>query len=422
MPTLTPLVATSLILMAAVPSHAAQSPVPPITSASTPSAQAIRLIGAASISATATDLSGLTNTLPSGVPHNRLASMGSGIASTNAPDRYLMVADRGPKDGADPYLCRFHEFEIVIDASPDAREPVGMKLISTTLLASAEGPLTGSAAAIAPTDAAGERFDPEALRLMPDGHTLIIADEYGPGIGLFARDCGTRLRSLPVPRGFEVAQPHADAKEELAANTPPRGRGGRVPNNGIEGMDLSADGTSVFGLMQGPLMQDDGKQGRICRLVQISTVESESAAAAPARQFGYTLEKAGLGTSELLTLDEHRFLVLERDGLGGTDARVKRIYLIDTRGSTDLSRFPAMPGGGLPNGASPVKKRLLIDLLDPAFMLAGPSFPAKVEGLCWGPTLASGSRVLLVTTDNDFKDDEASWVWAFEVPQEALAQ
>ncbi len=69
-----------------------------------------------------------------------------------------------------------------------------------------------------------------------------------------------------------------------------------------------------------------------------------------------------------------------------------------------------------------MEKRLRIDLLDPSFMLAGPAFPAKVEGLCWGPTLASGARVLLVSTDNGFKDDEPGWVRAFEVPAAALAE
>ena len=423
-----------MLTLAAVLSFATIG-VPAIPVARPEAAPALRLIGAASIAADATDLSGLTDTLPDAVPHNRLASMGSGLARVDDTNRYLMVADRGPRDGAVPFHCRFHEFELTLDASAEAREPLRLRLISTTLLSDQDGaPLIGSASAINtpttpnPAHPPGRRFDPESIRVLPDGQGILIADEYGPSLSLFDRASGKRIGTLPVPESWTVATPRADAKEELAANTPlaaPRGasnpRGGRVPNNGFESLDLSPDGTHAYALLQGPLIQDGGKAGRVCRLLCVplaGTARHEQAG----RQFAYVLDAPGLGTNELLTLDEHRFLVIERDGQGGDLARVKHICLIDTRGADEVSGLAAMPASGLPRGTNPVRKRLLIDLLDGRYGLAGPTFPAKVEGLAWGPALANGSRVLLVSTDNDFRDDQPTWVWAFEVPAAELAE
>ncbi len=392
------------------------APAPPPAPAEPPRT---RLIGSVAIAADATDLSGLSSTLPGGIPHNRLASMGSGLARVANTDRYIMVADRGPADGAEPYRCRFHEFEITIDAAPGASEPVALRLVSTTLLTDTDGtPLIGSAAAIegTPAGASGRRFDPEAVRLLPGGDRLLIADEYAPSLSIFERATGKRLSTLDVPAAWRVQQPMADPVAESAANTPPAGPGGRVPNNGFEGLDLSPDGGHAWALLQGPLLQDGGKAGRVCRVLRAPLGPGASAA-----QFGVPLARPGLNFNEILCIDGERFLAIERDGRDGGAAEFKRISLIDLRRCTDTGRFATFPRGDVPSGVRIARNRTLIDLLDPAFMLAGPGFPAKVEGLCWGRTLATGERVLLITTDNDFRSDQPSWVWAFAVPEALLA-
>jgi len=55
----------------------------------------------------------------------------------------------------------------------------------------------------------------------------------------------------------------------------------------------------------------------------------------------------------------------------------------------------------------------LLNLLDPAFGLAGASFPEKIEGLAFGPDLADGRHLLLVSADNDFVGTTPSRVFAF---------
>ena len=60
-------------------------------------------------------------------------------------------------------------------------------------------------------------------------------------------------------------------------------------------------------------------------------------------------------------------------------------------------------------------KRRFLDLLDPKWGPAGESFPPRIEGIAFGPTLADGLRVLLITSDNDFKPDEVTQIYVFAV-------
>jgi hypothetical protein len=97
-----------------------------------------------------------------------------------------------------------------------------------------------------------------------------------------------------------------------------------------------------------------------------------------------------VGLSELVALDENRFLVLERDNQAGIDARIKRIYEID------ISGIVPQPQGGGPFPV--VRKRLIRDLI-PDLRKPNGLVIEKVEGLA---ILANGNGVLV--TDNDGVD------------------
>jgi hypothetical protein len=125
--------------------------------------------------------------------------------------------------------------------------------------------------------------------------------------------------------------------------------------------------------------------------------------------------------NEILAVDDHRLLVLERDGDGGAQAGFKRVFLIDLDGATDVSAVASLPQtGALPAGVVAVTKTPFLDLLDPSFGLAGAGFPEKIEGLAWAPDLADGRHVLLVSVDNDLVATTPSTMWAFAVEPAAL--
>ncbi len=368
-----------------------------------------RFLGQTEIPGTAIDFSQQTRQLEDGSPANRFGGYGSGIAWLGKGTRYAMISDRGPGDGATSYRCRFHLLDIVI-GEPSTRT-VKVTLRETVLLTHRSGqPLIGASAAFASAGSTrGLRFDPEAIRASGRG-SFYLSDEYGPSIFEFdAR--GKQIGELPIPSRYGILKPSTKPEEEL----PPANTSGRHPNKGMECLAISADGETLFGLMQGPLFQDgaldaDGKRvGTNLRLLEIQRRTGST------REFLYPLEHADNGCNEIETVAPGRFLVIERDGKPGTPGCIKHVYEIDLREATDISRIDSLPATGFPTGVRPVAKRLFLDLLDPRWGLSGESFPAKIEGIAFGPRLKDGSRLLLITSDNDFKPDEPTSIYAFSV-------
>ncbi|HEY3788809.1 MAG TPA: esterase-like activity of phytase family protein, partial [Urbifossiella sp.] len=373
----------------------------------------LRGCGIGSLPGTQSDLSGLTTKSVDGTPRNRLGGLGSAVAYTGKGHTYLLASDRGPNDGVTDYICRFHTMEIAV--TPGAKPSVALKLTATTLLTNEAGkPFVGSMSKFnANSPSKTMRLDPEGLRVGPKG-TLFISDEYGPFLYEFDRK-GKRLRSLPVPRRFLPNQAGEKPEEEL----PPRNLSGRQPNRGMEGLALSPDGGKLFGLMQGPLLQD-GALDKVNKRIGVNTrlLELETATG-KTREFVYQLESPATGVSEILAINDREFLVLERDGLGGKDAKIKKIHRINLTNASDVSAVKCLPSTGLPAGIVPVEKRLFIDLLAPKFGLAR-DIPEKLEGLAFGPDLPDGRRLLIVTADNDFVATVPFRVFAFAIDRSNL--
>lgn len=372
----------------------------------------VTLLGAASFPGDATDLSGESKPLEVGVPENRLGGI-SAIEYTGADDLYWLLPDRGPADGATSYRCRVHQVRLKVQ--PGSAKPVSATLVSTAFLRNEQGQnLVGSAAAFNPDDPAkGLRFDPEAIRL--GRGRFYISDEYGPIIAEFS-ETGVRSRLLNVPARFQVSHPSENPEKEGQLNAR-----GRQSNAGMEGMAITTDGKHLVGIMQRPLIQDSeagktgGKRrGRNNRILQLQLPEG------PSREYTYVLEDSAYGVSEILAINDHEFLVLERDGKGGDEAECKRLYQIDLAGASDVSDRDALPAEELPKGVRPVKKSLFLDLLDPRFGIRGSDCPEKFEGLAFGPDLPDGRRLLIVACDNDFEADKPMIVYAFAIDRSDL--
>ena len=93
---------------------------------------------------------------------------------------------------------------------------------------------------------------------------MFISDEYGPYVYQFDRESGARLRAYKLPDKFGVAALSPQGAVEISGNT-----AGRVANKGMEGLAISPDGSTLFGVMQSPLIQDGGTDGATTRIVKI---------------------------------------------------------------------------------------------------------------------------------------------------------
>jgi hypothetical protein len=360
----------------------------------------VALVGQGAIPGDRTDLSGLKDKLHDGTPHDRLGAMGSSIAYTGKGNTFILVPDRGPKDGSTPYRCRFQTMQIVLKG-----KALEATLDATTMLTDEQGKsFVGFQGALGKEGSASLRLDPEGVRVSPQG-TLYISDEYGPFLYEFDMK-GRRLASLPIPARFQVPNPQADPKLELAMN-----KTGRVPNRGMEGLAITPDGSKLVGIMQSPLIQDGGRQGTNVRILEVDVASRKT------REFLYVLDNFHTGVSEILAINDHEFLVLERDG-GKSEFR--KIFKIDLAKATDVSGSDALPVKSVPKGVTPVTKAVFLDFLDPRLGLAGPDMPVKIEGLAFGPDLADGRHFLVVTTDNDFEAKTPTRLFGFAVDRDDL--
>ena len=366
----------------------------------------VELIGVVRLPGITSDLSGQTTVLENGVPHDRFGGI-SALEYSGRDNLYFAVSDRGPDDGATGYLCRFHLLEVNIDKKAD--KPVTTQMKGCVMLSdSKDRPFSGMSTEYLPTAECAGRFDPEGCRRGPNG-SLFISDEYGPLLIQFSSQ-GRELRRLPLPDHLLVRHPGPNKKLENAKNDR-----GRSSNKGMEGLAISEDGRMLTGVMQAVLLQDGrradrGKPvGTNCRIVQMNLLNDSVS------EFVYQLESTENGLNEILACGGSQFLVIERDGMAGADARFKKIIKINTVGATDVSQHDHLPATTLSSDIKPVAKTEFIDFLDPRFGLTADELPEKLEGLTWGPALEDGRRTLLVASDNDFEQRTPSLIYVFAV-------
>ena len=103
-------------------------------------------------------------------------------------------------------------------------------------------------------------------------------------------------------------------------------------------------------------------------------------------------------------IDAHRMLVLERAYAAGTGNSL-RLYEIDTREGSDTLALDALT----PDNHRPAPKKRVAD-----FAMLGLSRLDNSEGLCWGPDLPHGRRLLVVLSDDNFNPLQVTQFAAFE--------
>ena len=208
-------------------------------------------------------------------------------------------------------------------------------------------------------------------------------------------------------------------------------------------------------MLQDPLLDEgphtdatdnDGRDGRNVRIVVFDNRPSSPSYRQSVAQYVYRLEAqsairaritaAGgtasgsdprqgrnIGLSSIVAINEHQFLVLERDNRGiGVDNPAgrgvaggpipaagvvgsKRVYKIDIEGATDVAGLSLPDNQDLAAlGIVPVQKHdadVFIDLSTPTLLPNG-NQAEKWEGLTIGPRLRDGGHVIVAGNDNDY--------------------
>lgn len=343
------------------------------------SIKALRLLGSA--------------TLPYREPFQRTTVGGlSGLDYDPASNLWYVICD----DGWPP---RFYTLRLAFSD----------KGMATPRLSSVVG-MAGSDGLLYPRGGPGRlRFDPESIRFRAPTRTLLWTSEGDRrrGADPFLREMtlsGRHLREFRLPAHFRVNQ---------------GGSAGPRKNGSFEGLALTTDGAGAWVAMENPLLQDGPEAGiddpgAPCRFT-LFDLRSASAV----RQIAYLPEKiarvpipglafADNGVSEILMLDSHRMLVLERGFSVGAGVSL-RLFMIDVRSASDTLNLQTLRGAPV----RPAPKTLVADFDD----LGLPRLD-NTEGMAWGPRLPStgggpGQRTLVFVSDDNFNPLQITQFAAF---------
>jgi hypothetical protein len=176
-------------------------------------------------------------------------------------------------------------------------------------------------------------LDGGGLVAMPDG-TFWVSDEYGPFIVHFDAS-GKELERLSPFGGV--------LPKELSL---------RGPNQGMEGLTITPDGSTLVGIMQSALqtpgLVGPAKSVPMTRIVTVNLANRGDVHEYDVHEYLYPLanpQRTKVGVSEIAAVSNTTFLIDEHDGVPQPNGN-KKIYLADISGATDLGPHTTVPGTG----------------------------------------------------------------------------
>jgi hypothetical protein len=335
-----------------------------------------------------------------GVPVGGLSS----IDYVPATGHYLAISD----DRSDRAPARFYELALDLGKFRRSANPgdAGVSWINATTILDLDGQPFGR-----------NMVDPESLRLDARRNLIYWSNEGQRVSGAMQNPTVRRMHldgkpagEFPVPGYYHPA----GSAGGIAA-----GDVGVYNNLAFESIAITPDGKTLWTMTENGLAQDSlpTAVGRGSRARMLSfDLDSGKAGAEyiydvgpvpfpPAHQGDFATN----GVPDMLALSSHEFIVIERAFAVGAQtpgiaAHTKqptgntiKLYLIDTRGATDVAGWPSIKGREL----VPVKRTMLLDLSslknDDGSVLA----LDNIEGITFGP-MFEGKRTLILVSDNNF--------------------
>ena len=384
-------------------------------------------------------------------------------------NEWWALSDRGPGGGLIEYVTRLSRFDIDINPITGAisnfrvKETIKLRDLNDRLI----GPTTpvpdllglnglnplllnGAASVL------GRSFDPEGLAVDPRTGRFIIADEYGPEVYEFGRT-GRLVGVFQTPDNL-LPKP-AGALDYVAGRSGSASGSGRQDNRGYEGIAISPDGKRLYAILQDPLINEgprgnasdltdnDGRDGRNLRIVvfdndwwsptyrwsvaqyvyqlepQQNLINRIAAAGGGTVAPGDIRQGRNIGVSAIVALNDHQFLVIERDNRGiGVDNPVgigsgigppsRSAWSAASACTRSISTVrPTCRRCHSPTTAiwlPPASRRFrrttarCSSIFAANTLLPTGNRAEKWEGLTIGPRLLTGGRLILTGNDNDY--------------------
>lgn len=305
------------------------------------------------------------------------------------------LSDRGPGGGTLSYETRVQRFTLGVDMNTGAIS--NFQVAQTIKFSNGTQAMNGLAPS--PSNVLGTAFDPEGFVINPNNGNFLVSDEYGPSLNEFNRN-GQLIRTFTTPANIEPRNAATGTPNYVndTGNT-----AGKRGNRGFEGLAVSPDGQYTYAMLQSAMLDDGGSGGVYDRIVKFDNVTGTAVA-----QYAYQMEGSsqGRGTSALVAVNDHAFMVIERNNRGvGVDSELttanKNVFILDLAGATDVTNIDLDATGAVFTAVSK-NTTPFIDLDANTLPALGNKSPEKWEGLTIGPKLNDGSYLLLAGTDNDY--------------------
>lgn len=321
----------------------------------------------------------------------------SGLDYDPKTNQWIMISD----DRSDLAPARFYTGTL----DYNSKQFNSVNLTATTTFKQPDGTTYPNRTDYANNGQTGVVPDLESIRFDPRTDNIWYTSEGDHNLGLnpFIREAnldGQYLSSFDIPKQFDFGQTT-----------------GFRNNLALEGSSFSPNGEFYFTSMEAPLYQDGNvptvDSGGYTRLTKYNR-EGEILA-----QYAYPVsaipaqpgpgKHADNGVSEMLAINNHEFLMLERSGVQAADGSYSdyiRIYKVDTRDATNVNQIESLQSASF----KPVSKQLVLNLNT----LTLPKLD-NVEGMAWGPKLKNGDDSLVLVSDNNFNSSEVTQFIAFDV-------
>jgi hypothetical protein len=220
----------------------------------------------------------------------------------------------------------------------------------------------------------GADLDIESVRRDRSGNYW-FGDEFGPYL-IKTDAAGRVLRSvIPLPGVY------APENRDVVRGAATANLGG---SGGFEGMAINRSGSRLYTLLEKTVVGDAPKTLRIDEF----DIASETYTGV---HYVYPLEAAGTAIGDMTAVDDHRFVVIERNGGTATSGTpFKKLFLIDIE--------------GIGNGG-PVTKTQLVDLMnigDPHDLNGDGSTTFTLPYVTIENVLVLNPHTVMVANDNNF--------------------
>lgn len=194
-----------------------------------------------------------------------------------------------------------------------------------------------------------------------------------------------------------------------------KGQKGPRNNGTLEGLTFDRKFKNIYSNLEEPLWEDGDQantsKGGLIRFYKFNAKTKKNTA-----QYAYQLEPIALepnpigafavnGVSAIQYYDNNQLLVVERSYSTGTPACTIKVFLCDVKKATDVKKY-----GSLKNTVFDLaSKKLLLNMDDLGI------FIDNIEGLTFGPKLASGNQSLIFISDNNFSETQKTQLMVFEL-------